>query len=430
MTNRNEETAVQLSIDQIVVAVNSEDPEQQFLGMQEARKMVSGGDIPIDLMIGRGIVPTFIQFLQHNDKLQFEAAWALTNITSGTTEQTHYVIQMNAVPHFITLLQSPYMDLVEQAVWALSNIAGDGAAARDIVIQHNVIDGILPLISNETPLSLLRKIVWLMSNLCRNNIPSPPFGQVRRLLPVFSQMLLSQDIPILIDACSSLVNVADAENNGIQAVIDAEAVPRLVHLLQSSDFRIIALALHIIGNIAFGTDQQTDSLISAGGLTKLGLLLQHSNGHIVQETAWIISNITAGSQTQIQAVIDAGIFQQIRHLLEKGNVKAQKNAAWTVTNTILSGTSEQVLNLIENQKIIKPYIDLLEINTYPAIINVVLLGLEKLFRFSEQICGTENLCLMVEDLSGLDKLKALLFHEKEYIKRIAYIIIYIYFKTT
>lgn len=50
---------------------------------------------PIDEILKAGVVPILVAHLGNdsNPKLQFEAAWALTNIASGTTEQTMTIIR-------------------------------------------------------------------------------------------------------------------------------------------------------------------------------------------------------------------------------------------------------------------------------------------------------------------------------------------------
>mgnify|MGYP002386371539 CR=1 FL=1 len=61
---------------------------------------------PIERVIKLGCVPRLVSFLPQagNPKLQFEAAWALTNIASGNSDQTMVLLQfVRPIPYLLLI---------------------------------------------------------------------------------------------------------------------------------------------------------------------------------------------------------------------------------------------------------------------------------------------------------------------------------------
>lgn len=78
----------------VLSAGNVNDPAEQLQAVQAARRLLSSDrNPPIDDLIESGILPILVACLERDDNqmLQFEAAWALTNIASGTQAQTNQV---------------------------------------------------------------------------------------------------------------------------------------------------------------------------------------------------------------------------------------------------------------------------------------------------------------------------------------------------
>jgi len=384
-------------------------------------------DPPIDEVIMSGAADVFINVLAAGsggevpDRTLYETAWALTNITSGSHEQTAYVVHRGVVPELMELFGGHESDNVaEQAIWALGNIAGDSVEFRDLVIEAGAFRVFAERAPQGSPkrigdcefgvyagISFLRNAVWAFSNLCRRK-PPPPMEEVAPLIPWVVTCLHSDDSEVLQDAAWIMAYIA-AIPDSAQIIIEAGATPRLVDLMLDPAATGPQLpALQAMGNLATGSDAQTQVLINCGLIKALHSPLASDKDTKLKEACFTISNIAAGTSDQIQALCDAGIMSKVIPLIDSELENVRREAIWAVGNAISGGTNDQVRFLVSYgaTKALCSYIQKSAGN--PDLTKVALIALSDALHHCEGEVKDE-----IEECPGLDCIERLQEHPSQ-----------------
>jgi len=422
----------EITIDNIKEGLTSNGPLCKKLNcLKYGRKMLSSRkSAPIDDFIKAGILPLLVDFLtpKFDDKTdyQYECAWILTNIASGSSDNTNAIVNVGVVPLLVNLLKSSDVRVMEQAVWALGNIAGDGPNLRDIVLSQGIIPILIKLLEKNIEKTARKNIAWTISNLCRGKNPSPDFSYILPCVPILIGLLSYPDPQVISNACWALSYLTDGSNEKIQIIIEAGTLNEILKYLEVDENTILIPALRVVGNIVSGNDIQTKYALDHGVLQYLPRLLNHKRISVVKDAAWLLSNVMAGSIEQIQAAIDHNLLPLLGNTLQRGDIKVQKEAAWAINNLFSGGSIDQKSCLF-NLGILEPYCGLL-LSQDVRLVEIVLEGLNQLLEKAKSDDTQGEICMLIEEVSGLDHLEALQNHSSQKIYEMSYSIVEKYFQ--
>ncbi|PAV76145.1 hypothetical protein WR25_23445 [Diploscapter pachys] len=361
-----------------------------------------------------------------DDKLRYEACWSLTNIVSGTSEQTWAAVKAGATQHLVNLSVHPSLNVAEQALWAVANIAGDSSQLRDLVIECRGLEAMLEIARHidSIPLSFARTLSWAFSNICRHKNPSASLEALRLICQALPSLLNYSDKQVRHDALWAVSYLTDGNDEQISLSVSSGVIDIIFSTLQSSDTQLIAPSLRALGNVCTGNDDLTQYVINLGLLKEIIPLVERVKSTVtMKESTWLLSNILAGTQDQIQAVINAGLLPYLKEVLKSGDYKCQYEAIWALANIATGGTSQQILSMV-HEGIVTELSLMLSMKSS----EIVCLTLETIYTC---LCNVANLTPdvmdtlkdSIEEMGALDKLEELQNSDNDKIYQNAYRII-------
>ena len=398
--------------------LSSDDPLEVAEAAVGLRKILSmDKNPPIAEVLQTGLLPKLGELLADFSRpmVQLEIAWALTNISSGTAEQTQAVVNSGVVPIFVQLLKSSDSSLQEQAMWAIANISGDRAEYRDGCIAVGTVEALSAILDKSirckaTQMSRLGS--WGLSNLCRGQ-PAPEFEKLIPSLASLSRALsVSNDSEVLGDtawALSYLTDTSDSEN--IKVILRNFDLNRIVSLLGHPSSSVHLPILRVVGNLVSGPSDVTRAVVAAGALKHLKSLAFSHKKTVRKEALWAISNICADSQPMVQAIIDSGVMTQICEIVKNGlsDSEIRKEAVWTICNAATAGNRDQIYSLAfkDSFRIIDILCDYLENCRDAKSIRTVLDSIFAILKLGQDQDPCNPFCELLEQCGGLDTIEGL-----------------------
>jgi len=323
----------------------------------------------------------------------------------------------------VKLLMSGSPDVREQSAWCLGNVAGDSPKLRDIILQNGGMAPLLQNVANPSSDSLLRNVVWALSNFCRGK-PQPKIEYVAPALPFISDLIESGHTSSLMDTCWALSYISDGDDARIQEVMNSGVVPHLVKFLTHESTSIITPALRTLGNFVSGNDSQTQAVVDAGVLDNVVPLLVNPKKNVRKEACWLVSNIAAGTHAQIASIMRSPrplslIIDAVKH----AEWEVKKEATWVVSNIATGGLDEHVKGLVELNAI-DALCGVLTTND-SKIVMIALDALDKILEVGQR--ADKDYVTMVDESDGLERIEQLQEHSNDNVYKKAIHIIETYF---
>ena len=342
--------------------------------------------------------------------VQLEACWCLTNIASGSPDQTQAVVECGAVPLFVQLLLSNDPALQEQAIWAMANIAGDRPEYRDGCISVGTVEALSSILDSAIrtkSTQIARLGAWGLSNLCRGR-PAPDLSKIAPALPSLGRALsVSNDSEILADTAWGLSYLTDSCNSDItNHILKFFDLKRIVSLLGHPSSCVHTPILRVIGNLVSGQSDITLAVVSAGALSHLKSLAFVQKKSVRKEALWAISNVSADSHATLQSVIDCGLMGLICDIVRDGRSDSElrKEAIWTLCNAATVGNRDQIYTLVlkDRYKMAEVMCDFLETCRDPKTTRTVVDAIYAILCKGEDEEDTDNpFTGIIEECGGL-----------------------------
>ncbi|GAQ85782.1 Karyopherin (importin) alpha [Klebsormidium nitens] len=428
-----DEAALATSVKEAVEALRaSKGKDGALVALRQLRKLLSVGQYPpVDVAVAAGAVPLLgeaLQFGVSGPEQLLEAAWCLTNIASGDTDQATAVLP--TAPLLIAHLQGRALDVAEQFAWALGNLAGEGQELRDVLLANGALGPLSARVAEtERPGSTLKQTAaWALSNLLKGPSQKAASEAIKNG-PLINALVAGLDggSPALVtEVAWILTYLAAGPEAHADRLIKLGALPPLVrHLVTATEKHVVIPVLRAVGNVVSGQDSKTDAVFVAapGGagsvVAALCRCLQSGERTLQKEAAWAVANIAGGTLQHKQAVATPDVIAAAARLLQEAAFDVKKEAGFALANMCAAPGGGGAVVLSHLEAVVRA-------GCLPGFLALVRSPDQEAARLGVQFAEVVLRALpngrgvkLVEEADGIDALESLQYHGNDELRNMA-----------
>ncbi len=304
---------------------------------------------PISELLQEDPMKVFVAILEDSGSTEdtiFETIWILTNIASGTSEQTRVVVESGALDAAMNHLESSSILVAEQTLWLMGNVCGDCVENRDMILLAGGAKKVMAAynmhtVDDITKLSFVNNLYWVVSNLVRGK-PLPKMSLVSSLADfIMDQMVkIAKDRMTFFD-CTDILWAASYLGDSDFFATKFSKSPAFVRAVIEKGIllsrpKMWVPAVRTIGQLCSCEEKVTQAVIDAGAIPALAnLYALNPKASLLREILWSFSNITAGTRSQVEEVFACErAAKTLLAGLNSGDKTVVKEAVYAVSNPL------------------------------------------------------------------------------------------------
>ncbi|KAL0910890.1 hypothetical protein M5K25_018987 [Dendrobium thyrsiflorum] len=401
-------------------------PTERKVDMLRAlRHLLSKTEIPpIDAAIRADVIPALVQCLSFGseDDQLLEAAWCLTNIAAGESEETKSLLP--ALPLLIAHLgEKSSLPVAEQCAWALGNVAGEGEELRNILLAQGALIPLARLMVSDKG-SMAQTAAWALSNLIKgpDSRAATDLIKVAGTLDAIKRHLQMGDNELATEVAWVVVYLTALSEYALHVLAKSEVVPLLIGRLAASDnLQLLIPVLRSLGNLIAGADYVISAVLIVG---------QDITDRAISALVKCLKSENRALKKHKELVFSSEAASFLLDLLSSAPFDIRKEAAFVLGNLCVSpGDGVRQPEIIVNH-----LVSLVNNGCLPGFLNLVRspdveaarLGLQFLELVMRGMPNGEGPKL-VELEDGIDAMERFQFHENEEMRIMANALVDKYF---